>query len=147
MRSKRRETLGEDMPLMTWESQYSVKVQKFDHDHKHLFNMVNDLNEAMRAGKGKAVLGNVLAGLASYAQGHFAAEEAAMRRTNFPDFVAHQQEHRELTDKVQEFIGEYQKGNVLVSIDLLMFLRDWLQKHILVTDRKYGAHLNANGVC
>lgn len=135
------------MPLMTWDPRFSVQVKKFDDDHKHLFDMVNDLNEAMRAGKGKTVLSQVLAGLAAYAQRHFASEEAAMRGTKYPDVAGHAEEHRKLTTKVQEFIHEHEKGDVLVSVDLLMFLRDWLQKHIIVTDQKYAAHLNSNGVC
>jgi hemerythrin len=135
------------MPLMTWDPQFSVRVKQFDNDHKHLFDMVNDLNEAMRAGKGKTVLSQVLAGLAAYAQRHFASEEAAMRATKYPDVAGHAEEHRKLTTKVQEIMREHAKGNVLVSVDLLMFLRDWLQKHILVTDQKYAAHLNSNGLC
>jgi len=134
------------MPLMSWEPKFSVGVQKFDSDHKHLFSMVNDLNDAMRAGKGKAVLAQVLAGLASYAQGHFAAEEAVMKRANYPDYLKHAEEHYKLTEKVRAFMKEYESGNSLVSIELLMFLRDWLQDHIIVTDSKYAAHLKEKGI-
>lgn len=134
------------MPLMKWDAEYSVRVQEFDGHHQHLFKMVNDLNDAMQARKGKEVLGQVLLGLAAYTDQHFAAEEEAMKRTRFPQCLAHTQEHRQLTAKVLQFMHEYESGNVLISIDLLNFLRDWLEKHILLTDRKYAAHLNANGM-
>jgi len=134
------------MPLMTWEPKYSVGVQKFDNHHQHLFGMVNDLNDAMRAGKGKAILGQILAGLAAYTEQHFAAEESDMKRTKYLGYESHVAEHRKLTTKVHDFIKEYEQGNALISIDLLMFLRDWLEKHVLLTDQNYRAHLNANGV-
>jgi hemerythrin len=134
------------MPLMKWNTDYSVRVQEFDNHHQQLFTMVNDLNDAMQARKGKEVLGQVLLGLAAYTERHFAAEEAAMKRTKYPDYVAHADEHRKLVAKVRDFMREYESGNALVSIDLLIFLRDWLQKHILITDHKYATHLNANGV-
>jgi hemerythrin len=135
------------MPLMKWDSsQFSVRVQKFDGDHKHLFTMVNDLYDAMQGGKGKAVLHQVLLGLVGYTQQHFAAEEVAMQRTGFPGMPAHVDEHRKLTAKVQAFLHEFEAGNALISIDLLMFLRDWLEKHIKVTDKQYAAHLVASGM-
>lgn len=134
------------MPLMKWDPGFSVQVQEFDGHHQQLFKMVNDLNDAMQARKGKEVLGQVLLGLAAYTDQHFAAEEAAMKRTRFPEYLAHTQEHRQLTAKVLQFMHEYESGNVLISIDLLMFLREWLEQHILLTDRRYAAHLHANGM-
>jgi hemerythrin len=50
------------MPLMKWDAEYSVRVQEFDGHHQQLFKMVNDLNDAMQARKGKEVLGQVLLG-------------------------------------------------------------------------------------
>lgn len=134
------------MPLMTWDAEYGVQVNQFDQDHQRLFGMVNDLNDAMRAGKGKFVLGQVLRELVRYTQQHFAAEEAAMRKTRFPDMAAHAEEHQLLTKKVQTFLAEFEAGNALISIDVLHLLRDWLDNHIRVTDKSYAAHLNANGI-
>lgn len=134
------------MPLMTWSEQYSVKVKKFDDDHKHLFAMVNDLSDAMRAGKGREVVAHVLAGLITYTVQHFAAEEAAMKRTRFPGYLVHADEHRLLTTEVQKLMREYESGNSLVTVELLCFLRDWLDRHVLTSDNKYAAHLNANGI-
>jgi hemerythrin len=132
---------------MNWGAQYSVRVSKFDNDHEHLFAMVNDLNDAMRAGKGKAILKQVLLGLAAYTDQHFAAEEIAMKRTLYPEYPVHMGEHRKLTTKVHDFVKEFEAGNALVSVELLVFLRDWLENHINVTDKKYAAHMNAHGVC
>ena len=134
------------MPLMQWNTDFAVKVTQFDHDHQLLFKMVNELHDAMLAKKGREVLGGVLSQLASYTHQHFSAEERAMLRTSYPGYRQHVEEHRQLTDKVMEFMTEFEKGNALISIDLLIFLRQWLENHIKVTDRAYGAHLNAKGV-
>jgi len=33
-----------------------------------------------------------------------------------------------------------------MSVEVMEFLKDWLEKHILGTDRKYGPFLNDKGV-
>jgi hemerythrin len=135
------------MPLMVWDAkQHSVHVQKFDSDHKHLFALVNQLTDAMQARRGKNVLGIILGQLVRYTQQHFASEEVEMARTAFPEYKLHVSEHQQLTAKVEGFAREYEAGNALVSIELLHFLRDWLEQHILDTDKKYGPHLNTKGV-
>ena len=44
------------MALISWNESYSVKVKQFDDQHKKLVNMLNDLHEAMKQGKGRDAL-------------------------------------------------------------------------------------------
>ena len=48
------------MSLIKWNDSFSVNVVKVDQEHKKLIAMVNDLTDAMKAGKGKDVLGKIL---------------------------------------------------------------------------------------
>jgi hemerythrin len=133
-------------PLMEWGEQHSVGVERFDDDHRQVFAMLNDLHDAVEAGKGKAVLREVLLGLGAYTHQHFTVEEAVMRRTEYPGYEAHSAEHREFTGKLQDFMRAHEIGDTGVSLEVLAFLREWLQHHVLVTDRAYCEHLNAHGV-
>lgn len=45
------------MALMTWSSAFSVKIKQFDDQHIKLVNMVNELHDAMKEGKGNEVAG------------------------------------------------------------------------------------------
>ena len=133
--------------LFSWKPEYTVAVERFDREHKKLFSLLNDLNESMRAGQGRFVVGRVLHELMNYTRTHFAAEVTAMRRAGSPGIDEHIAEHDALSAKVAAFVAEYEAGNTqLVSIDLLYFLRDWLEKHILQTDQKYTRTLNAAGI-
>jgi hemerythrin len=133
--------------LFSWKPEYTVAVDRFDLEHQRLFSLLNQLNDSMRAGQAKFVVGRVLHELVSYTRNHFAAEAAAMRRVGFPGIDEHIAEHDALTQKVEAFVAEYEAGNTqLVSIDLLYFLRDWLEKHILQTDRKYSDALKTSAV-
>jgi hemerythrin len=33
-----------------------------------------------------------------------------------------------------------------VSIEVMNFLKNWLDKHIMETDQKYGPYLNSKGI-
>jgi hemerythrin len=133
------------MPLFTWDESYSVQVAEFDNQHKKLVAMINDLFDAMKQGKSKTILGSIFTDLVEYTKVHFAAEEIKMNQFHYPDTAPHTKEHRELTQKALELQAQFNAGTMLVSVDTLNFLRDWLRKHILETDKKYGAFFNSVG--
>jgi hemerythrin len=134
------------MALMEWNPTLSVKVQQFDDQHQQLLAMINELHDAMIAGKGNEVLGKTLDGLISYTTTHFADEENMMAVYDYPDAVAHKVEHENLIRQVTELQQKFNSGATVMTINVLMFLRDWLMDHIHVTDKKYGAFLNTKGV-
>jgi hemerythrin len=70
----------------------------------------------------------------------------AMRRALYEDIETHIAEHREFSAKVEEFYSECGQSHAALPIDVLYFLRNWLQKHILVTDRQYAESLNRAGI-
>jgi len=43
-------------------------------------------------------------------------------------------------------VGRYERGEIMLSVDLLNFLRDWLSTHILKEDHEYGPWMNQNGI-
>jgi hemerythrin len=134
------------MALVTWDQSYSVSVKRLDEQHQKLFSLLNALHEAMRQGKGQAVVQDTLRGLAVYTVTHFRAEEELLRKTNFPGFAAHQAEHQKFIEKVNQFTEDLKAGRNASSISVLGFLKDWLAEHIKRTDRSYSAYLNAQGV-
>lgn len=135
------------MPLMSWNDKMSVGVDAFDNDHKKLVAMLNDLFEAVQAGKGKDALGKILDGLVSYTKEHFAREERQMQQHAYPDFAAHKKEHDDLAKQVLEVQKKYNSGQTAtLSMEVMNFLKNWLIKHIQGSDKKYGPFMNAKGV-
>ena len=57
------------MSLIRWNDNFSVNVTMIDHDHKKLVAMINELTDAMKAGRGKDVLGKILYELIQYKNG------------------------------------------------------------------------------
>ena len=135
-----------DALLFPWSEIYSVNIGIIDAQHKTLVNMVNELHQAMVAGRGKEQLGKILAKLIEYTQAHFRTEENFMESRRYPDYAGHRIEHQHLTKSVLNFQGRFQRNEVGLTIEIMEFLKDWLGKHILASAKGYSAFLNAHGV-
>lgn len=133
------------MPIMTWNSQFATGIDSIDKQHQQLVSYVNELFDAMTANKGDAVTKKVLGDLVSYTVSHFAHEEQYFRKTRYPDAAAHTAEHEALKRQVGDFAKKYAAGKATVNAELMNFLRNWLATHILQSDKRYAAHLKANG--
>jgi hemerythrin len=134
------------MAFIDWNDTYSVGVVKIDNQHKRLVQIINELSDAMGAGKGKDVLGNVLKELIAYVNTHFKTEEEMMVQFGYEEYENHRYEHEKLTDEVKRFFDDYQAGKALLSVQIMNFLRSWLMDHIVVKDKKFGKFLNSKGV-
>jgi len=132
--------------LFRWDAAYSVNIAILDTQHRNLVNMINELHQAMGEGSGKDKLAQILSDLVKYTQGHFATEERLMQSHGYPDFPAHKAEHDRLTGTVMDFQRRFLSNEAGLSIEVMEFLRDWLVKHIMGSDKEYSPFLNAQGV-
>lgn len=131
---------------LEWDASFATGVSKYDEQHKVLFNMVNDLADAMQQKKSKEAVGRVLNGLADYTVNHFADEERSFAQTHYPEEAQHKALHKKLVDQVVELIGKFNAGEPLITQDVINFLQDWLINHIKGVDKSYGPHLNKSGI-
>lgn len=134
------------MPIMSWTDAYSVGIAEIDKQHKKLIDLINALHEAMAKGQAKAVIGKVLGELISYCATHFATEERLFDQHGYADTAEHKEKHHKMTGKVLALQQQFEQGKATITLDVMDFLQQWLDKHILGTDKKYGPFLNSKGV-
>ena len=132
--------------MFEWKPQYSVQIASIDGQHQNLFRIGAELYAAMSAGQGKAALSRILDRLVQYTAVHFAHEERLMRLSDFPGLAAHQAQHQALTKQVMAFQSDFEAGRASMSVQLLHFLRDWLEKHIAGSDQQYAPYLRNKAV-
>ena len=129
-----------------WTEAYSVNITVLDEQHKQLIETVNQLDQALRKGEGKAALDSVLDKLVEYALVHFAAEESLMQEHDFPGLFTHRTQHEEFRKKLAAYLEAHKAGKPGTSVSLLFFMQEWLKEHVIKTDKLYSAYLNARGV-
>ena len=135
------------MSLLTWTDRLTVGVKGLDDDHRKLLGMMNEFDDGIAAGQDKEALGKILDRLVDYTQIHFHREEQMFALTGYEAALSHRQEHDDLTRQMVEVQRKYNaSGGDILPGEVMSFLKKWLVHHILGSDRKYGPHLNSNGV-
>jgi len=126
-------------PLFEWTEEYAVGVRQIDEEHRRLFALAEAMHMAMIAGKGREFLQTLLAGLLDYTSYHFAHEEALMARVGYPERSKHQRQHEALKARVRELQERAAAGEITMTMEVALFLIDWLKRHTAAADRKIAA--------
>jgi len=134
------------MALIEWSDSLSVHVKQIDREHQQLVELINNLHEAMKARAGKETVGIAIECLIKYTEFHFGAEEALMAKHGYLSSAGHRAAHRTFVQKTQEFAKGYAVGKLLLSMDVMNFLKVWLTEHICKVDKEFGNFLNSKGV-
>lgn len=129
-----------------WDERLALHVPVIDEEHRSLFALANRLHEAFAAREAAQRLGDILFELLRYTRVHFAHEEQLMERHGYPRLAGHRRQHREFTDRVQDFHGRYTAGEVDLGVAVLPFLEEWLRRHVAGSDLQLGAWLCSQGV-
>ena len=132
--------------MFEWKEKYVLGIDEIDNQHRKLVDLINRLFAAMQSGAGKDVLADTLNGLVDYTRRHFMTEEILMGNYDYPDLEEHMGEHRKFVTEISRFQQEYQSGNTGISIQLISYLRSWLDEHICQTDHRYGDFLREKGL-
>lgn len=134
------------MAIFNWLEKYNINVDQIDVQHKKLVRLLNELASAMSNGEGKTVLEDILTQLIDYTIVHFKDEESYFDKIDYPQADKHRNEHKDLVEQVMQFKDNYDSGKAGLTIELMLFLKEWLIKHICETDKEFGNALNRAGI-
>lgn len=134
------------MALIDWNDSFSVNVKQLDDQHKQVIGMINDLHAAMQSGKGRQEVGEIINKMIEYTRLHFSTEEKVLSANGYPAYNDQKEAHDAFTQRVLDFQQQYQQSNLVLSLQVIGFLKEWWTGHILGEDRKYTAFLNEKGI-
>ncbi len=129
--------------MFQWKPEYALGIAQIDAQHRKLFEYFGELEQAMRQGQGRQVVGKLLSALTAYTREHFTHEEDLMRRAGYADLERHRSIHRTFVEHLKGFEQRHEQAEFSVTIDLAQSLSDWLRKHILGVDQQYAPHVKA----
>ncbi|SMF43096.1 bacteriohemerythrin [Desulfovibrio gilichinskyi] len=135
------------MPLLTWNSNYSVGIKIIDDDHKVLIDMINKACDSIERMEEQKVLIGLVSDMRQYGMQHFSTEEGLMKEHDYPDIESHKKLHNHFIIYAASLdnMHDSDKEN-LEPLKIFKYLADWLRNHILIIDKKFGSFLIDKGV-
>jgi hemerythrin-like metal-binding protein len=127
--------------MFVWNQSYATGNADIDAQHKQLFVIMDELQEAMKTGQSKAILGRTLGKLVDYTVKHFAFEQSLLRQEGYPETDAHRLIHEHFTARIKKLKADHDSGALGVGVELMGTLQTWLADHIKRTDMKYAKEL------
>ena len=121
-------------PLLAWKPGYGLGIPAVDHEHRELFDLVNDLHASLFETDSEATVMDFLGELFSKISSHFALEEKLMRDGRYAELPAHKADHERLLDEVRDLMDDYEDGG---HVDLEQFaveLERWFSLHFSTHD-------------
>ncbi len=120
-----------------WEEKYSVGVKDIDENNKHFLMLINDLHLSMIQGKGKIKSSKIIQSLIEYADTTFSFEERYMSSVGMQDIKVHKEDHTYFIETMKVFLAKADNPRLGLPMDIMRFLKSWIEGHLLVEDKKY----------
>ncbi|MBZ2175801.1 bacteriohemerythrin [Schnuerera sp. xch1] len=136
--------------MFKWKEDFSVNVKSIDEQHKELFRIGNSLYDIVSIKDGIDRYDELILALhkmRDYAVYHFEYEEKLIRENGYPKFDQHKRHHDSFISKVESIDEESaDEKQQKVGMDLIVFIANWIENHILKVDMDYKEFLNKKGI-
>jgi hemerythrin len=132
--------------MFEWKPEYTSGIDEVDRQHQKLFVLAGDLYDIAKRKDGYDYhdeITQVFGALSDYTVYHFRYEEELMKQHGYSlrELAAHCTEHDNFIQKMKKVAEEdLDKKQQQVLMDVVMFAVDWIEKHILGSDRRYAAY-------
>jgi len=129
------------MQHFKWTKAHAVYLPQVDAEHRNLFRMAEELQQAVRTGSETARVQELVRPLLIAIEEHFAHEERLMRSVACPDYEWHKLQHDNARKKASQLIEASDACDLEAPGRFLEFLARWFKDHCSLTDRMMGSHV------
>jgi len=124
------------MSLLQWKDEFKVGIAEVDHEHQELIGLINELHGVIRATGDLDEILDTLGEIYAQISAHFALEEKMMRKTRYPAYAAHKEDHETLLDDLRDIMDDVEDEGVLDETQLSVDLNRWFSDHFQTHDAK-----------
>lgn len=125
--------------MIEWDETFSVENSDIDEQHQKLIWILNDFQAKVVENPERelVILPETLDHLFDYVQYHFDLEEKLLEDIHYSHIESHIAQHLEIRDHLQSMKIRLANNQTVITLEMVVFLQDWLVEHILGTDMKY----------
>ncbi len=129
---------------LEWKEEYNVNISFIDEHHQKFLNILNNLQEVVHQDNCSERISEIYFSLVHYAE-HYLIREA-MYFKEYPNFIHHQDAHKEFINRVTKLQRDFEAGKKEVCSEMYQYLLEWFQNHILKYDKEAVNYLKSKGL-
>jgi hemerythrin len=132
------------MSFIRWDHKYRTEVEFLDHQHQTILNLANELVDQVFASNKHgdvAVITKMIDDLMRQVKNHLANEENLMLEYGYPEYQTHKKEHESMMAYGTQLLNRFKAERLVISFPTYMFMKNWVERHLLEDDQKYGRFL------
>jgi diguanylate cyclase (GGDEF)-like protein/hemerythrin-like metal-binding protein/PAS domain S-box-containing protein len=122
---------------LVWKDSFCCGNQLIDSQHQSLFNISNELLEAILLSHPKSIISSIVVRLLSEITQHFQDEELFLESKEFPNLKQHAEEHSKLLKEGLELAEEFKADKLTVGHVFQFLVSDVVEHHMLGADKEY----------
>jgi len=126
---------------IVWTGRYLVGNTIIDAQHKKLVELINALIDYHTQPVHSKSIQSVINDINAYAYEHLCYEETLLESISYPDLKKHKILHKNYQESIDCFTKNFLADSNIVPMDILKFLKNWWENHILEEDMKYKSFL------
>jgi len=127
----------------TWNENVSIRIPLIDKEHKQLMRILEQIEEHQHDNVGSEAISTVIDQLREFASSHFRHEEDYMHQVGFPGYQAHKEQHKRFRERTAAFCVDVMNQKDTTPQEIYHYLSDWVANHVLDSDKKLQAFLEA----
>lgn len=129
------------MAFVNWSPNLSVGIDFIDADHQQSITLLAELQDLVASDQPRTAAIEKLDELIEFSEQHFRLEERLMKENNYREFAQHQAIHKKLLQQTTELRERLASGATDIGPEVMDFLKEWLMRHILESDKHFGGFL------
>ena len=126
---------------LIWRPELELGVDMMDRHHRGMVDLCGAISERSMSRGGGTSAGDLFLELVRLTAMHFGAEEELMRRSDYPGRMDHQDRHHELSRLLKFWESRALRRELTLNAAFLQHLNQWLENHILGSDRGFSRFL------
>jgi len=132
--------------VFEWDDSLDVGIAEINRQHKALIDLINTIDLSVKNSQSASQVTTDLVSLIDYTHEHFGYEEALFAGHGYPETQQHKQTHITLLKQLDDYKQQLQSGEKIDYSSLMVFLTQWLKRHIRHSDQDYAVFLRKKGV-
>jgi len=134
------------MSFIEWDKErFSVSVVEMDEQHIEWIALINTMHDSMVNKDIGITPKDATQKMIEYAKYHFKKEEQLMLNMEYPDIKNHSAAHNDFIRQLMLMEKDQNSGIYILKAQVMSVLKNWLENHITIVDKKYGEYAMAKG--